>query len=131
MRESWAAGDATIRYAKSGSSHIAYATLGDGPIDVVITPAGVGNFWGDTRIDFFPRRFTSFARLVTHVPRGGGLSDPLPGAARVVDLAQPGEVLVSSMVKDLVVGSGIAFEDRGLHALKGVTDEWRLLSVVV
>ncbi|MFY9614521.1 MAG: adenylate/guanylate cyclase domain-containing protein [Candidatus Dormiibacterota bacterium] len=51
-------------------------------------------------------------------------------AARVAQLAQPGEVLVSSTVKDLVVGSGIAFEDRGMHQLKGVPDEWRLLSVV-
>ena len=47
-------------------------------------------------------------------------------AARVASLAGPGEVLVSSTVKDLVVGSGIAFEDRGTHALKGVSDEWRL-----
>ena len=51
-------------------------------------------------------------------------------AARVASLAGPGEVLVSSTVKDLVVGSGIAFEDRGSHALKGVADEWRLLSVL-
>ncbi|MGB2941040.1 MAG: adenylate/guanylate cyclase domain-containing protein [Candidatus Dormiibacterota bacterium] len=51
-------------------------------------------------------------------------------AARVAGLAGPGEVLVSSTVKDLVVGSGINFEDRGTHALKGVPDEWRLLSVV-
>jgi class 3 adenylate cyclase len=51
-------------------------------------------------------------------------------AARVASLAGAGEVLVSSTVKDLVVGSGIAFEDRGIHALKGVSDEWRLLSVI-
>lgn len=51
-------------------------------------------------------------------------------AARVAQLAQPGEVLVSSTVRDLVVGSGIAFEDRGTHTLKGLPDEWRLLSVV-
>jgi class 3 adenylate cyclase len=51
-------------------------------------------------------------------------------AARVADRAGAGEVLVSSTVKDLVVGSGITFEDRGTHTLKGVPDEWRLLSVV-
>jgi class 3 adenylate cyclase len=51
-------------------------------------------------------------------------------AARVANQAGPGEVLVSSTVKDLVVGSGIAFEDRGTHALKGVPDEWRLLRVL-
>ncbi len=51
-------------------------------------------------------------------------------AARVATLAEAGEVLVSSTVKDLVVGSGISFEDRGTHVLKGVPDEWRLLSVI-
>ena len=48
---------------------------------------------------------------------------------RVSGLAQPGEVLVSSTVKDLVAGSGLVFEDRGTHALKGVPDEWRLFAV--
>ena len=47
-------------------------------------------------------------------------------AARVAALAGAGEVLVSSTVKDLVAGSGIEFEERGSHALKGVRDEWRL-----
>ena len=50
-------------------------------------------------------------------------------AARVMSLAGPGEVLASSTVKDLVVGSGIEFEDRGAHQLKGVPGEWRLYAV--
>lgn len=50
--------------------------------------------------------------------------------ARVAALAGAGEVLVSSTVKDLVSGSGLRFEDRGMHALKGVPDEWRLFAVV-
>jgi class 3 adenylate cyclase len=49
--------------------------------------------------------------------------------SRVLAEAAPGEVLVSSTVKDLAVGSGLEFEDRGLHALKGVPDEWRLFAV--
>ncbi len=49
--------------------------------------------------------------------------------ARVAALAGPGEVLVSSTVKDLVAGSGIGFEDRGAHTLKGVPDEWHLYAV--
>src|SRR6266480_1369033 len=48
--------------------------------------------------------------------------------ARVAAKAQPGEVLVSSTVKDLVAGSEITFEDRGVHELKGV-GEWRLYAV--
>jgi class 3 adenylate cyclase len=50
--------------------------------------------------------------------------------ARVSAEAGPGEVLVSSTVKDLVAGSGIEFEDRGSRALKGVPGEWRLYAVV-
>ena len=49
--------------------------------------------------------------------------------ARVVAQAAPGEVLVSSAVRDLVVGSGIEFADRGTHELKGVPGEWQLLAV--
>jgi pimeloyl-ACP methyl ester carboxylesterase len=49
--------------------------------------------------------------------------------ARVGALADDGEVLVSGTVKDLVVGSEIAFEDRGEHSLKGVPGEWRLYAV--
>jgi class 3 adenylate cyclase len=50
-------------------------------------------------------------------------------AARVSALAGADEVLVSRTVKDLVVGSGIEFSDRGAHALKGVPDSWQLHAV--
>jgi class 3 adenylate cyclase len=46
--------------------------------------------------------------------------------ARVAALAGPGEVLVSSTVRDLVAGSGLEFEERGEHELKGVPGTWRL-----
>jgi class 3 adenylate cyclase len=49
--------------------------------------------------------------------------------ARIAATAQPNEILVSSTVKDLVAGSGLAFDDRGAHALKGVPGEWRLYAV--
>jgi class 3 adenylate cyclase len=49
--------------------------------------------------------------------------------ARVSSLAGPGEVLVSSTVKDLVAGSGLEFDDRGVHSLKGVSDEWRIFAL--
>jgi class 3 adenylate cyclase len=49
--------------------------------------------------------------------------------ARVAALAGPGEVLVTSTVRDLVAGSGIEFTDRGSHVLKGVPDQWNLLAV--
>jgi len=50
-------------------------------------------------------------------------------AARVAALAGPGEVLVSGTIKDLVVGSGIEFDDRGEHDLKGVPGTWHLFTV--
>ena len=46
--------------------------------------------------------------------------------SRVAAAAGPGEVLVSGTVRDLVAGSGIEFEEKGLHELKGVPGEWRL-----
>jgi len=46
--------------------------------------------------------------------------------ALITSMAGPGEVLVSSTVKDLVAGSGLVFEDRGEHELKGVPDRWHL-----
>ena len=49
--------------------------------------------------------------------------------ARVGACARPSEVLVSSTVKDLVVGSGLAFEERGVQELKGVPGEWRLYAL--
>lgn len=57
----------------------------------------------------------------------GGLAVHI--GARVMSKAAPGEVLVSSTVKDLVAGSGIDFADRGEHDLKGVPGPWRLFSV--
>jgi len=47
-------------------------------------------------------------------------------AARVMGLAGPGEVLVSRTVRDLVAGSGLRFEERGAHRLKGIEGEWAL-----
>jgi class 3 adenylate cyclase/alpha-beta hydrolase superfamily lysophospholipase len=57
----------------------------------------------------------------------GGLAVNI--GARVAAAAGPGELLVSSTVKDLVAGSAVEFDDRGAHELKGVPGEWRLYSV--
>ena len=57
----------------------------------------------------------------------GGI--PVYIGARVSALAGPNDVLVSSTLRDLVIGSGLEFEDRGAHGLKGVPGEWRLFAV--
>ncbi len=70
-------------------------------------------------------------------PHGRGRAAPGPGirglavhvGARIAGLAQAGEVLVSRTVRDLVSGSGIVFEDRGEHALKGVPEPWQVFAV--
>lgn len=49
--------------------------------------------------------------------------------ARIASLADPGEILVSSTVRDLSAGSGLTFEDRGRHELKGVPDTWQVYAV--
>jgi DNA-binding NarL/FixJ family response regulator len=62
------------------------------------------------------------------------IADDLAGialhiTARVMATARPGEVITSATVKDLVVGSGLEFEDRGAHVLKGVPGEWTLYAI--
>jgi class 3 adenylate cyclase len=52
-------------------------------------------------------------------------------AARIAALAGSDEILVSSTVKELVIGSGIEFRDRGVHELKGVPDRWHLYRAVL
>jgi class 3 adenylate cyclase len=80
------------------------------------------------------RRFGLEVRAGVHTGECELRGDDMAGmavhiGARVGASAGPGEVLVSSTVKDLVAGSGLRFEDRGERALKGVPDEWRLYAL--
>ncbi len=68
---------------------------------------------------------TGECELAGHAVRGIAVHT----GARVASLAGPGEVLVSSTVRDLIAGSGIEFEDRGARELKGLPGEWRLYAV--
>jgi class 3 adenylate cyclase len=60
--------------------------------------------------------------------KAGGIAVVI--GARIAGIAAPSEVLVSATVKDLVAGSGLSFEPRGEHELKGVLDHWRLYRVM-
>ena len=60
--------------------------------------------------------------------KAGGIAVHI--GARIASLAEPGEVLVSTTVKDLVAGSGIEFKDRGEHQLKGIPEAWHLFTAV-
>jgi class 3 adenylate cyclase len=97
-----------------------------------------------------PARAIQYASAVTHAVRDLGIDvraglhtgecqvvgEKLAGiavhlGARVASLAKAGEVLVSTTVKDVVAGSGIAFEGRGTHILRGVPGEWPLFAVTL
>ncbi len=58
----------------------------------------------------------------------GGIAVHL--GARIMAAAGAGEILVSLTVKDLVIGSSLAFEDKGMHELKGIEEQWQLYSVI-
>ena len=85
-----------------------------------------------------PRRGASLGleiRAGLHTGECERVDDDIAGiavhtAARVMAQADPGEILVSSTVKDLVAGSGLSFADRGTHTLRGIPGEWRLSAVV-
>lgn len=119
------------RYVRTADGvHIAYQIVGDGPSDVL-----------------WPLPFASHIEEQWELPDAarfcrelGTLGDPeflelqvlsvAPSFAGVANIVGAGEVLVSSTVKDLVAGSGLVFEDRGDHELKGVPDRWHLCPVV-
>ena len=74
-------------------------------------------------------------RIGLHTGECDVVGDKLRGiavhiGARVASKAGAAEILVSQTVKDLVAGSGIEFQDRGLHELKGVAGEWHLYAVI-
>lgn len=70
-------------------------------------------------------------RVAVHIGEVEKIGEKVGGiavhiASRLLGIAAPGEVLASSTVKDIVSGSGLRFEDRGMHPLKGVPDQWRV-----
>jgi class 3 adenylate cyclase len=97
----------------------------DGPARAIRCAQAIGETTGKLGIE--PRMGLHTGECEIRGDDLGGLAVHI--AARVGALATPGEVLVSGTVKDLVVGSGIAFADRGEHALKGVPGVWKLFAV--
>jgi class 3 adenylate cyclase len=102
-----------------------FATF-DGPARAIRCAASIRHQAGALDIDVRAGVYTGEVETIGGKP--GGLAVHI--AARVLAGAQPGEILASSTVKDLVAGSGIRFEDRGMHALKGVPGEWHLFKAL-
>jgi class 3 adenylate cyclase len=97
----------------------------DGPVRGIRCARAIGQSVGEIGLD---------VRAGLHTGECEVIGDKLGGIAvnigsRIASLARPGEVLVSSTVKDLVAGSGIGFADRGTVELKGVPGRWQLFAV--
>ena len=94
----------------------------DGPVRAIRCAAAIGR--GARLLGLEVRSGVHTGECEVMGAKFGGIAVHI--GARVAAQAHPGEVLVSSTVKDLVAGSGLAFQDRGSHALKGVPGRWRL-----
>jgi class 3 adenylate cyclase len=101
-----------------------FATF-DGPARAIHCACAAADAVAELGLDIRAGLHTGECELVEG--KVGGLAVHI--GARVSEKAKPGEVLVSSTVKDLVAGSGIEFDHRGTHELKGVPGEWHLYSV--
>jgi class 3 adenylate cyclase len=97
----------------------------DGPIRAVRCAAAIGTAVAELGLEVRAGLHTGECELAGD--KIAGLAVNI--GARIAALAGPGEVLVSSTVKDLVAGSDLDFEDRGVAELKGVPGEWRLFAV--
>jgi class 3 adenylate cyclase len=97
----------------------------DGPARAVRCARAIGDALRELGIDVRAGLHTGECELVDDKVAGVAVHT----GARVAAKAGPGEVLVSQTVKDLVAGSGIEFEERGEHVLKGVPGQWRLYAV--
>jgi class 3 adenylate cyclase len=98
----------------------------DGPARAIRCGCAIADAMGDLGLDVRVGLHTGECELVDGKVAGIAVHT----GARVAAEAEPGEVLVSSTVKDLVAGSGLAFEDRGQYELKGIPGEWRLFAVL-
>ena len=108
-------------------------TLGDGTFATFDGPARAIRC-AESICDVISAELGLQVRTGVHTGECEAIGDDLGGMAvhigsRVASSAQPCEVLLSGTVKDLVVGSGLAFEDAGEHELKGVPGAWRLYRV--
>ena len=144
------------RYALNGDLRVAYRTSREGPRDLVFVPNWLTNCevapelpsiqgWVEAMTSFGrfamfdgPQRAIRCAMSIRDAVQSlgievraglhtGGIAVHI--GARVSALAGPNDVLVSSTLRDLVIGSGLEFEERGTHALKGVAGEWHLSTV--
>jgi class 3 adenylate cyclase/pimeloyl-ACP methyl ester carboxylesterase len=102
-----------------------FATF-DGPARAVRCAQAISEAVGDLGLEVRIGIHTGEVETINN--KAGGIAVHV--GARIGAMAGPSEILVSSTVKDLTLGSGITFSDRGEHELKGVPEQWHLYSVV-
>ncbi len=124
--------DVNVARLLSRHDGILVKNTGDGILARFVSPAQAVRCAG-AMVDV-ARNFGQELRAGLHVGEVELRGDDIVGlavhiASRVSAMAGPGEVLVTGTVRDLVVGSGIAFDDRGRHDLKGVPGAWHVLAV--
>ena len=108
---------------KAGDSILA---VFDGPARAVRCACAIRDAVQELGIEIRAGLHTGECEVMGNGTDMGGIAVHI--GARVAAAARPGEVLVSSTVKDLVVGSGLRFEGRGTRSLKGIPDKWRLFA---
>jgi class 3 adenylate cyclase/dihydrofolate reductase len=97
----------------------------DGPVRAIRCASAIGEGVRDLGLEVRAGLHTGECEVVGEKLAGMAVNI----GARIASQAHSGEVLVSSTVTELVAGSGLAFVDRGVHALKGVPGEWRLFAL--
>lgn len=122
-----------VRHALTTHGGEECKSLGDGFLATFSGPAAAVRFGRDIVAALEPVGLD--VRIGVHTGQVEQQDDDLAGiavhvAARVVDAARAGEVLVSRTVRDLVAGSGLALEDTGEHDLKGIAEPWHLYRIV-
>jgi pimeloyl-ACP methyl ester carboxylesterase len=122
--------DATVRHHLHVHRGVEVKTMGDGFLATFDGPARAIRCATSIRDGLTPLPI----RAGIHTGEVELIGDDVAGmavniGARIGALADPGDVYVSSTVKELVVGSGLDFEERGTHYLKGAPGEWRLFAV--
>jgi class 3 adenylate cyclase len=124
--------DAAARKAAAHHSGRIIKSTGDGVLATFDGPARAARFAAELALVLNEIGLQQRAGIHTGEVelRGGDIGGiAVHIAARISSLAGPGEILTSRTLKDLTAGSGLTFEDRGVHALKGVPDEWQVFAV--
>ena len=102
-----------------------FATF-DGPARAIRCAAAIRGALSELELDVRAGVHTGECEVLDDKPAGTAVH----AGSRICAAATAGQILVSNTVKDLVAGSGIAFDDRGVHQLHGIPDSWQLYAVV-